>query len=331
MPENFRTGLPALNTYEQVHNTINHKEYTLVIVTVRRIPLDWTDVEGLFTWEWELYVVIWSPEQKLLFINSSANAGEYKALAEAVTGKTAMLINGQEVFRTFAGVNRLQLQNVGLTEQLGRNVRYTGRMGADVGPGLTEVQRRRARKSVLSGSGYEGGEKVTIGASRKGRIWSHQRDRIDQLAIWCKRIGTKLLDNKIDPDEVLKGTLDSKTIRKRPTKMPISIDWPEEVYKTAEALWSVVIGDQEYSLSELSLEIVSPNPHGNIRFAIVAETEKAELELELFEEEETPNYRFVTRGRKRVQVRRGEHAWAKGATDFSTTIRRLSGFLMGPH
>jgi hypothetical protein len=61
---------------------------------------------------------------------------------------------------------------------------------------------------------------------------------------------------------------------------------------------------------------VSPSPDGNIRFAIVAETEQAELELELFEEEETPNYRFVTRGRKRVQVRRGEHAGVKDATDF---------------
>ena len=315
-PENFRAGIPALNTCKQVHHTINHAEHTLVIVSARRVPLDWTNMESLFSWEWELYVVIWSSEQNLLFINSSTNSGEYKALAQAVAGETAALIKGQDVFRTFAGVNRLRLQNVGLTEQLGRNVRYHGRMGADVGPALTDVQRRHTRKSVLSGSGYEDGEKATVGASRKGRIWSHRRDRVDQLAAWCKKIGEKLLDNRIDPDEVLKGTLDAETVLERPAKMPISIDWPEEMYTAPEAFWSIVVGAHEYPLGELSLEIVAPNLDGTLRFAIAAENERAELELELFEAEEIPNYRFVVCGDTRVQVRRGERAEPENATEF---------------
>ena len=176
-------------------------------MTVRRVALAWTDVGDLFSWEWELYVVIWSPTQNLLFINSSTNSGEYKALAKALAGETATLIRGQQVFRTFSGITRLRLQNVGLTEQLGRNVRYTGRMGADVAAELPDVHRRHARKSVLSGGGFEDGHRTSVGASRKGRIWSHRRDRVDQLAAWCKAIGAKLLDETIDPDEVLKGTL----------------------------------------------------------------------------------------------------------------------------
>lgn len=304
-PEKFRAGIPAINTCEQVHETINHKEHTLVVVTARRVSLAWTDVESLFSWQWELYVLIWSPEQNLLFINCSSNAGEYKALAQAVAGNDVALIAGQDVFRTFAGVNRLRLQNVGLTEQLGRNVRYTGRMGADVEPAIPDVHRRRARKAVLSGSGYEDGERATVGASRKGRIWSHQRDRVDQLVAWCKKIGAKLLDPRIDPDEVLKGTLDAKTVFERPAKMPIGIDWPEEMYKTPETMWSIVIDGQERMLSEVSIEIVSPAIHGPLRFAIASEAERAELELEISGEEENPNYRFVVRGGTRLQVRHG--------------------------
>ena len=209
-PENFRQGIPAIDRCVQVHDAINEKENTLVVITARRVSLDWTNVENLFSWQWGLYVVIWSPDQNLLFINSSTNSGEYKALANAIAGSDSVLIKGQQVFRTFAGVNRLRLQNVGLTEQLGRNVRYTGRMGADVESGIKDLQRQRARKSVLSGNGFENGERVTIGASRKGRVWSHQRDRVDKLAAWCKKLGEKLLDANIDPDEVLKGTLDEK-------------------------------------------------------------------------------------------------------------------------
>ncbi len=315
-PENFRAGIPALNSCEQVHETINHAKHTLVIVTARRVPLAWTDVESLYSWEWELYVVVWSPEQNLLFINTSTNAGEYKALAQAVAGETVTLIKGQDVFRTFAGVNRLRLQNVGLTEQLGRNVRYTGRMGADVEPALTDIQRRTARKSVLSGAGYEDGTKTTVGASRKGRIWSHRRDRVDQLVEWCKKIGTKLLDNSIDPDEVLKGTLDTRTVLDRPARMPISVDWPEEIYASPEAFWLLSIGEEEYSLSELSLEIVSPAVDGPLRFAITSDSQRAELELQLFEEHESPNYRFVVHGTRNVQVRRGSLAAAENVADF---------------
>jgi len=315
-PQNFREGLPAPNSCERIYQAVNSAEHTLVVVTVRRVALAWTSVEDVFSWQWELYVVIWSPEQKLLFINSSTNSGEYKALAKAVAGETVTLIRGQQVFRTFAGVNRLRLQNVGLTEQLGRNVRYTGRMGADVAAELPDVQRRHARKSVLSGGGFEDGNKTSVGASRKGRIWSHRRDRVDQLAVWCRAIGAKLLDESIDPDEVLKGTLEAKTIMVRPALMPITVDWPEEMYTTAEMLWSIAIGAREYPISELDLEIVSPSMDGPLRFKIVADDQEAEIELELFDDQEGPNYRFALRAGARVLVRRGERAEAEDGSDF---------------
>ncbi|MDR4484114.1 MAG: DEAD/DEAH box helicase family protein [Nitrospirales bacterium] len=315
-PENFRAGIPSLNTCAQVHETINHANHTLVIVTARQMPLAWTNIDSVYNWEWELYVVIWSPEQSLLFINSSSNSGEYKALAQAVAGESAILVKGQDVFRTFAGVNRLRLQNVGLTEQLGRNVRYTGRMGADVGPGVPEVRRQRALKSVMAGSGYEGGEKATVGASRKGRIWSQRRERIDQLAGWCKAIGMKLLDNSIDPDELLKGTLEAKTILKRPLKMPIAIDWPEEMYTSQESIWTILIGAEEYSLGELSLELVNPNPYGRLQFAICSETTRVEVALELLKQDEIPNYRFIVSRGEPSEMLGGGRVGAKEITEF---------------
>ncbi|MGA7624025.1 MAG: hypothetical protein WCA91_10620 [Candidatus Acidiferrales bacterium] len=208
------------------------------------------------------------------------------------------------------------MQNVGLTEQLGRNVRYTGRMGADVAAELPDVQRRHARKSVLSGGGFEDGDRTTVGASRKWRIWSHRRARVGQLAAWCRAIGAKLLDENIDPDEVLKGTLEGKAVTERPALMPITVDWPGKVYTTAEMLWSIVIGEEEYPLSELDLEIVSPSVDGPLRFKNVADDHGVELELQLFEDQEGPNYRFVVQGNARVQARRGERADAHDAADF---------------
>ena len=82
-------GVPGLSACEQVHHTVNEAKHTLVVVTARRVPPSWTEVESLFSWEWELLVVVWSPEQKLLFINSSSNSGEYKSLAQAIADRNA--------------------------------------------------------------------------------------------------------------------------------------------------------------------------------------------------------------------------------------------------
>ena len=315
-PDKFVKGIPGLPACEQVHHTVNEAKHTLVVVTARRVPLSWTEVESLFSWEWELLVVVWSPEQNLLFINSSSNAGEYKSLAQAIAGQDATLIRGQDVFRIFSGVNRLRLQNVGLTEQLGRNIRYTGRMGSDVEPAMTEVLRRRGRKAVLAGTGYEHGGKTTVGASRKGRIWSFRKEHVAGLAAWCEQVGAKLLDTTIDPDEVLKGTLDAKPVMVRPAKMPIGIDWPEEIYKSPEAAWTIVIDEQEWPLSDLSITLLDPTLTETLQFEIASETTRVELALEVFEEDENSNYRFTIRGDRRVQIRRGGRTPAEAITVF---------------
>jgi superfamily II DNA or RNA helicase len=315
-PEKFREGIPGINACEQVHFALNDRESTLVVVTAKRSALPWIDSADLFSWEWELYVLVWSSAQDLLFINTSSNAGDYKALAHAVCGEDALLVRGQDVFRTFAGVHRLRFQNVGLTEQLGRNIRYTGRMGANVGPGVAEVQRRRTVKSVLAGGGYEGGRKTTVGASRKGRIWSHNRENVSQLASWCKQIGGKLLDDSIDPEEILKGTLEAEAVVTRPKLMPTAIDWPEDFYRTSEITWRVCFPAAELTLAEVSIELVNASEDGPLTFVLVSETDRAEIELQLFDTPTGPNYKFVTSGASPISIRRGEGAEKKDVAEF---------------
>lgn len=302
----LRSGIPNVGACEQVHISVNEKEHTAVAVAARRMPLAWTDVEQLFSWQWELYVIIWWPERKLLFVNGSTNAGDFKRLAQAVAGDDVVPIRGQEVFRSFHGVTRLRLKSVGLSEQLGRNVSYTSRMGSDVAPVLADAQRRKARKSDLSGSGFEDGETATVGASRKGRIWSHRRGRVQQLVAWCKHVGAKLLDTRIDPDAVLSGTLETTVVQARPDGMPVSVDWPDEIYMSAETPWSASIEDETWHISDISLELVDPTQGGPIKFALVKDDAYAVLELEIYAVDETSDFRFKLLGDKAVRIIRGD-------------------------
>lgn len=315
-PDGFLGGIPSAETCERIHHTVNPQQHTLVVVTGRRVSMPWTDAENIYGWNWDLYVLYWSREKSLLFINGSNNSGEFSALADAVTNNQAALIRDQIVFRTFAGINRLRLQNVGLSEQIGRNIRYTGRMGSDVEPGITQLQRGNTQKSVLAGVGFENGALTSIGASRKGRIWSHRREHLDQFVSWCDEIGTKLLDNTIDPDQVLQGTLVPVTLTQRPEKMPIHIDWPEEIYVEAERNWTFTLGGRDFALHQVSISLVNPSVGRPLRFEIWSEDTRVEFELELFGHEAEADFRILLRGDNAATIKHGPRAQARSLTEF---------------
>jgi superfamily II DNA or RNA helicase len=316
IPHAFLEGIPDGESCERIYHSINAESRTMFVVTGKQMFLDWADSDSMWAWQWDLYIAIWSPGQNLLYINGSSNASDFRALASALTGNRATLIRGQDVFRVFAGINRLRLQNVGLTEHIGRNVRYIGRMGADVEPRVSLVQRANAQKAVLAGSGFENGAAATIGASQKGRIWSHQRDRINKFRDWCLHIGNKLINAAIDPDTVLQGTLQPDNVAQRPAKRPLYIDWPEEIYTEFERAWTVALGGTEYPLSSVSLELINPAIDNRLLFALVVDDDRAEFELELFDGDIGPD--FVVR-----QVGERAAAFGRGARGVSEAVENM--------
>jgi hypothetical protein len=216
-----------------------------------------------------MITIYWSAEQRLLFINSANNSGDYKAIAKAVAGDDVTLIQGPPVFRAFSGINRLRLQNVGLSEQIGRNVSYTSKMGHNVAPGFSSSHRQRASKSVIAGLGYEGGSDATVGASKKGKIWSHQRVSIDALIAWFEHIGAKIIDERIDPEEVLRGTLEPKPIAVRPGKLPCYVTWPEDVITSLESIFTLYLHDGSTAkLYETDIELTDPSIESDLMFRL---------------------------------------------------------------
>lgn len=304
-PENFRAGIPGIESFERVHADVNSEKKTMIIVTARKVPIDWAQNKDIYNWDWELSILFWDEEQNLLFINNSNNGGYYKKLAEAVAGDVE-LISGPPVFRCLSGVNRLRLQNVGLGDQIGRLVRYTMRAGADVELGLTEAQKRNAVKKVMFGAGFEEGSKTTVGCSFKGRVWSSKVTNIEELTKWCSSIGRKVLNETIDPDEILKGTLVSVPVAARPLKMPIGIDWPELMCKEPETAFRFIVDEGiELNLYQTEIRLIDPSEDGELTFAMSSGAVIVEFTLTLFEKNGVKDYRFSTIGDRKVSIKHG--------------------------
>ena len=298
-PENFETGFHGLESFDRIESDLNAQKNTLVIVTAKKIPIDWAKAKDVFNWSWELFIAFWDKNQDLLFIHSSNNNGYYEKLAKAIAGEVE-LIRGGPVFRCLSGIDRLRLQNVGLIEQFGRLISYIMRAGSDIDAALTHAQREQAVKANIFGSGYdENGNRTTIGCSYKGRIWSRCKTDLNDLKEWCSGVGRKVLDEAINPDEILKGTLIYETIPQRPQKMPICIEWPEVIYNEPENIFTFVVDEQEFPLFQTDIELVNPAENGDLKFKICSDETEIECKL-LFSDKD---YNFLTVGPKNVLVK----------------------------
>jgi superfamily II DNA or RNA helicase len=302
-PEDYCSGIPGIGSLEHIHHEINKYDDTLVIVTAKKVPIDWINVGDIFSWEWELYILYWNREQKLLFIHSSTNNGYFKKLAEAVAGEVE-LVNGPRVFHCFSGINRLRLQNVGLIEQLGRLIRYTMRAGSDVESGLTEAQTRNVIKSNIFGIGYEDGSKVSIGCSYKGRIWSRNITNIEALTKWCSHIGSKILDNTVNAESVLKGTLVPKSISQRPNIMPIAIEWPLIMYKEPETTYDLIFDSETIQpLYNFDIRLTNPTESGELKFEVCSDSKRLEFLLRLYSKNGLPDFAISVIGDQKILIR----------------------------
>jgi superfamily II DNA or RNA helicase len=303
-PDSFEKGLQKARSLDRIYHDLNAKDRTLVIVTAKREPVDWAQANEVHTWNWQLYVLYWWKEKALLFIHNSSNSGFFKDLAKAVAGEV-QLVSGPKVFRCLGNISRLKLQNVGLIEQLGRLIRFTMRAGSDVEPAMSEAQKQKAIKSNVFGAGYEHGHKTSVGCSYKGRIWSRRVTNLRALTRWCQDVGLKILDDSIDPEAVLKGTLVPVQVRVIPSAVPIAIEWPEVLYQDSETAVQFNIDGEVIHFHEADIQLGDPID-GSLTFTISGVEKQASYRLALFPSGDASDFRFDAIDKVESSIQRGD-------------------------
>jgi superfamily II DNA or RNA helicase len=321
-PNNYKVAIRGSNDGEQVHPILNEAERMLVVIAARRQGVPWTDIATVDGIAWELCIAIWDQEKALLYIHGSANNGNYSDLAKALCGDTVELIKAPDVFRVFSGINRLMLTNVGLDEQLGRQIRYTGRMGPDVGALLAEATLATTTKAVLAGVGFENGGPTSVGAGKRGRVWSSLRLRVDQFAAWCKNIGSKIDDPEVDPEQVLRGTLIPTLIDSRPMAVPVGVDWPAEILDLVESATTISFGATiNQHLTYVSIEPRDYTDSGPIVLRVSCDQREVQIRLNFIGRGKSADFAFVYEGGGRATIKRGaEQDLCDFLTEYPPTI-----------
>jgi len=263
-----------------VEPTVHPTEHIMLFITCEQTPVTWGETKSVNDLIHCLYLAHWDEKQKLLFINSTDNKSVHLPLAKSLAGDDVELIRGEKVYRCLYEVKRLILSNLGLIHLISRSTQFTLHVGSDIKEGLSRSSVSNRRKSNLFGKGYESGKAVTIGASHKGRIWSHQiAEDISEWVDWCHQIGAKLTNDSISTDKILEHAIIPEEIKHRPKLVPLKIDWPSYFLQRSDEAVQVEINGHSVPFYEASLDIVTFSDKDPIRFSITIESQKAEYEI----------------------------------------------------
>jgi hypothetical protein len=262
-----------------------------IFVTRDDEPVRWGAVKQIQDVEWNLHILHWNEDQKLLFIHSS-NKDFHERVALAVGGSDQR-ITGMDVFRAMSGIRRLVLNNLGLSHAFGKNIRYTMFMGADIAEGLSESSKQNRRMSNVFGLGFEEDERTTVGCSFKGRLWSHKiAYDLSEFTDWCAHIGGKLLDNSISVDSILANLIKARAIAERPPLAPLMVMWPEGFQHEPEDRIEIELAGASTELFDCAIEPVSRDETGPLQFSVSADKHVATFEVVF--DEDSAQFRQVT-------------------------------------
>ncbi|MBR1160625.1 DEAD/DEAH box helicase [Bradyrhizobium elkanii] len=258
---------------------VNPHQRVAIFVTRSEEQAGWTTAQHATNVIWDLHMMHWDPSRGLLYISSSAK-GPYDRLAKAVCGDTARRVEGEEVFRSLHGFNRLILRNLGLTHHQGRGVRYSMYMGVDVADGLDTAKSQSRIKNNVFATGFLDGVPASRGCSAKGKFWSVSpvRDLTDWVE-WCADIGEAVNNPGITTDGVFKSAMRPRQISERPAVPPVAIHWPESLLTQIEDRVEISFGNKPVLFTECDIELLDHERTGPLQFAVRSDAHVAEFEI----------------------------------------------------
>lgn len=260
---------------------INERDHVAWFVTEQRQPVKWGELRTVEEVAHHLYVVYWDAAANLLYINSSNKGSRHVELATAIGGGGSTRITGENVYRVMAGIARLVPTNVGVLDVRNRSRRFSFHVGADVSEGFPIAEAQTKTKTNIFAYGYEEGERVNIGASLKGRIWSHRvAPTIKHWIDWCDYVGAKLTDEGLSVDDVMRHFIRPQVVEQRPELVPLGVEWPWELLASTSEELRIEHSSSSSLLIDVDLSVDEHDTAGPIPFTV--STPDWSLDYELF-------------------------------------------------
>lgn len=254
--------------YHYRFSTTSGDGKTLLIILGKVETIDWGAVESVQNIVWNLIVIHRevTPQYSHAYFYSTSN-DNFKELADTLFGGVNQKIEGSIMFRAFHDIKRFLTVNFG-----GRNrgdISFKSFYGKDVENAIGDLERKRLVKNNIFGNGYYNGDRISLGCSVKGKVWSFMRGNLLMYSKWVKRIGALIEDNSIDEDEIWKNTLRPSKIIALPDAEPICVDWDSNIYGyTDQRIGVTEVDGTNYAFWNIELNLLRRDDVDTIKFEL---------------------------------------------------------------
>lgn len=219
--------------FEVVFQKASAELSAATFVTQRLHKPRWTSLERFHGSEYDLFVVFYHRESKLLFINASQRRDSlYEELAKRFSGGTHKILSLARINQVLIGFENARFFNVGMKNRMMNSNLASYRIVT--GPRAQEVLDRTDgllyhRGHVYGKAGY-GDEGVTIGYSSASKVWSHKYSQIPDLLRWCGELAGKI---ESDRQVTTQSGLDFLTVGREVSELPeglLGVEWDVSAY-----------------------------------------------------------------------------------------------------
>lgn len=280
---------------------------TLVVIGGSIENVDWGNVECVQNLLWNILVIhrYCTPKYNHAYVYSTLS--ETDEIVKAIFGEDdTCKISGHCVFRVFHDIRRFAIVNFGGRKARMGNVSFKSYYGKDVQEGISMTEQKQLTANNLFGNGYRRGERVSVGCSVKGKIWSHTRGNLLEYTKWARMIGKLVENEKIDPNSFINNTLRVQAISELPQIAPIAIDWDPELYRDYPEHGIFLSHNLvDYQLWYATIELADYEIKSTITFNILIEDSKFTYIIEYSEQDSRPIYRVKQIRGNKLKMRYG--------------------------
>lgn len=241
------------------YKSISDDKKIIIVALKHEGSPDWARTAELKNTTWYLLIASYNEDLETLSVHCSGNEHLKYNFINSICDESKK-IRGESIFRTLHNINRLKIQNVGLSRAR-RNLRFTMHVGTDINDVISEIEKGTSKKSNIFSTGFEEGEATSIGCSHKGKIWEMNSDSIDYWVDWCDTAAKKINDESITIENILKNTMRAVQIKQKWPENITFIDWPESIKIENERKTKIIIEGEATSIEEAEitdLKVASP-------------------------------------------------------------------------
>ena len=244
---------------------INEEDSVYIFIEEIETKVVWSDQKDIVQYDYDFFVLFFDKDNGIIHINET-DTGKGNRLVDSMFPE-ASAIKGDSIYRILDVINRLMIGTLGLKQTPSGRISFRMFAGTDIKSGISEAVVSGSTKSNLFGYGYQGGERISIGCSYKGKVWMRWVERINFWTEWCQNIGKKVLDDTIDTNNILNNTLSLEIIKAFPQGVPYKILLPESIEISNSSTKQLYISKEQKAFPFFQTDLKNPGlVNGNLRF-----------------------------------------------------------------